>query len=155
MMKRHRLYEDKLPTKLPIVLSPKLVNEMDVIYDYNQDNHNDLYQWYSYIDNVQNCVSNRVIAWDYNCKHIRFPNGTFFIRDFGYNVGYTIKTNKQNQTYVYVFMMNLKPEEFGLKVPTKLGENKQICKLPKRICLTESQLKYIIKETIIRILLSA
>ena len=154
-MRRNRLNEDWYVPKLPVKFSNKINNMIRLIESYNEDDFQSLSNWTDYLISVKDYISNRVIAWDYNSKHIRFPNGTFFIRDFGYNVGYTIKTNKQNQTYVYVFMMNLKPEEFGLKVPTKLEENKQICKLPKRICLTESQLKYIIKETIIRILLSA
>lgn len=150
MMKRYRLYEDKLPTRLPVVFSPKLVKEMDVIYDYNQNNQNGLFQWYSYIDDVQNYVSNRVIAWDYNNKHIRFPNGTFFVRDLDYNVGYSIKTNEQNQIYAYVFMMNLKLEEFGLKTPSTLQEDK-VC----RMIIRESQLRQIIRETVRSILLTS
>ncbi len=43
-----------------------------------------------------------------------------FISDFDYNIGYTIKTNNTTQQqYVYVFMANLKPDEFGLIVPQK------------------------------------
>ena len=116
-MKKCQLYEDKLPSKLPIVFSSKIRKTMEAIYDFNQDKSNNLFQWYSYIDDVQSYISNRVIAWDYSNRHIRFPNGAFYIRDFNYNVGYTIKESN-DYTYVYVFMLNLKPEEFGLKVPS-------------------------------------
>ena len=95
---------------------------MDTIHTLNQDKIENLYQWYSYIDEVQNYISNRVIAWDYNSRHIRFPNGAFFIKDFDYNVGYTIKNNAQNQTYVYVFMMNLKtlkPQKITSKITSR------------------------------------
>ena len=90
-------------------------------------------------------LSNPVIAWDYVGRHTQFPNGAKFIRDFNYNIGYTIKTNDtSNRTYVYVFMLNLNPEEFGLKVPPTLKENK--------IVLTESNLRKIISETLKRLL---
>ena len=142
-MKKYRLYEDKLPSKLVVILSPKITKEIDTIHKLNQDKIENLYQWYSYIDEVQNYISNCVIAWDYNSRHIRFPNGAFFIKDFDYNVGYTIKNNAQNQTYVYVFMMNLKTEEFGLKVPN-VNEG--------RITITRKDLKNIINECVDRCL---
>ena len=99
---------------------------MEEIYRLNSNKVNELYQWYSYIDDVQNYVSNRAVAWNYGEGNIRFPNGALFIKDFDYNVGYTIKTNKYTeQTYVYVFMMNLKTEEFGLKRPPVIQESKK------------------------------
>ncbi len=66
-------------------------------------------------------------AWDYTHRFSRFPNGSIFIKDFDYNIGYAIKTNNTtNQPYVYVFMVNLKPQEFGLIVPPTLRENRDI-----------------------------
>lgn len=54
-------------------------------------------------------------------RYPRFPNGAIFIKDFGYNVAYTIQTDyTTNQPYVYVFKVNLKPKQFGLM------ENKNI-----------------------------
>lgn len=47
---------------------------------------------------------------------IIFANGAIFIRDFGYNVAYTIQTNYvTNQAYVYVFKVNLNSKQFGLR----------------------------------------
>ena len=70
-------------------------------------------------------MSNPVIAWDYTNRFSRFPNGTRFIKDFDFNVGYAVKTNSTTkQPYVYVFMVNLRPEEFGLEIPPTLKENR-------------------------------
>ena len=151
-MNRDRLYEEKLPRKFTVILSPKTIREMEEIYRLNSNKVNELYQWYSYIDDVQNYVSNRAVAWNYNGRNIRFPNGALFIKDFDYNVGYTIKTNKYTeQTYVYVFMMNLKTEEFGLKRPPVIQESKK----KRQIVIKESQLHSIIHKTIRRLLLRA
>ena len=40
---------------------------MEKIYRLNSNKVNELYQWYSYIDDVQNYVSNRAVAWNYIC----------------------------------------------------------------------------------------
>ena len=151
-MNRDRLYEEKLPRKFTVILSPKIIREMEEIYRLNSNKVNELYQWYSYIDDVQNYVSNRAVAWNYQAGNIRFPNGALFIKDFDYNVGYTIKTNKYTeQTYVYVFMMNLKTEEFGLKRPPVIQESKK----KRQIVIKEFQLHSIIHKTIRRLLLRA
>mgnify|MGYP004446041767 CR=1 FL=1 len=115
---------------------------MDVIYYYNRDRANELLQWYSYLNKLQDYVSNRVIAWDYNNRHTRLPNGTCLITDFDYNIGYAIKTNKgSDYTYVYIFMLNLKLDEFGLKVPHINGNTNRMIKnaLNKRLYYEPSQ----------------
>lgn len=118
MKRKFKLYEDKDTYKFTVVLSPKINKDMDVIYDINQNKTKELRKWYTYIDEVKEYVSKREIAWNYNKRNIKFPNGTYFIKDFDYNVGYTIKSDKTTHNpFVYIFMINLKPEEFGLKVP--------------------------------------
>ena len=49
---------------------------MEKIYRLNSNKVNELYQWYSYIDDVQNYVSNRAVAWNYNGRKY-----VFFISD--------------------------------------------------------------------------
>ena len=141
-MTLHYLNEENLPPKLPIRFSSEIYKEIYSIIDYNQNNTVALSQWDNYIEGIKSYISNRSIAWDYNSRYAKFPNGTRFIRDFDYNVGYTIKQGNKYGTYVYVFMINLKPEEFGLKVPSTLKENKQ------SIRLTESYLYRIIEESV-------
>lgn len=92
-------------------------------------------------------LSNPVLAWDYTNRYSRFPNGGRFIREFDYNIGYIIKTNNiTQQSYVYVFMVNLNPQEYGLKLPPTLNENKKI------IPITECHIKHIVRETLKRYL---
>lgn len=141
-MKRFLVKEDKLSSKLAVRFSSRIAKEINSIDDYNQYNVDALYQWRDYLDGIKRYISNPVIAWDYTNRYSRFPNGAVFIDDFDYNVGYFIKTdNITNQPYVYVFMVNLNPESFGLKVPSTLKENKSIR-------LTESQLRHIIRKTL-------
>lgn len=125
-MTKRCLYEDRLPQKLSVIFSPKITKQIIDIDAYNSNNTNGLSQWHDYLDGMKSYISNPVIAWDYTNRHQRFPNGTMFISDFDYNIGYTIKSNNTTQQqYVYVFMANLKPNEFGLKIPQMLKESIQ------------------------------
>ena len=120
------LNEDRLPSKLRIVWSSALLKEITDIRDYNQDNPNGFNQWRDYLDGIASYIANPVIAFDYTNRYSRFPNGAIFNRDFNYNVAYVVKTDKYtNQPFVYVFKVNLNPEEFGLKVPSSANESKQ------------------------------
>ena len=119
-MRQHYLNEDKLPPKLPISFSAKISKQINAIYACNQDNTDALCQWDEYIEGLKSYISNRSIAWDYNNKYPRFPNGAIHLEELGYDVTFIVKTShRTNRSYVYVFMLNLKPKEFGLKVPPK------------------------------------
>lgn len=151
-MKFH-IDEEKLPTKLLVTFSNKISLYIDAIDDYNKNNIEALTQWYEYIDTIKSYISNPVIAWDNMWRYQHYPNGTTYIRDFGFNVGFTIKTsNRTHHNYVYVFKVNLKPEEFGLKVPPILNENKQHTSDKIIYRIKESQLRRIIQESIKQIL---
>lgn len=144
--------EDRLPRKLSVVTSNDINKTIEAIDTYNQDNEDGLFQWHNYLDGIRNYISNPVIAWDYMGRYSHFTNGAIFIRDFDYNVGLIVKVSKiTHQAYVYVFRINLNPEEFGLKVPPTLNENAQsTTKIVYH--LKESQLRRIIRESISRIL---
>ena len=119
-MKQCLVSEDKLPQKLSVITSPKISKQIEVIDNYNQNNIDALSQWNEYIEGLKSYISNRSIAWDYNNKYPRFPNGAIHLEELGYDVTFIVKTSHiTNRSYVYVFMLNLKPEEFGLKVPPK------------------------------------
>ena len=115
-MRQIFLIEEKLPPKLPVRFSYKIFKQIKTIYNKNQDNINALSQWYEYIDSLKSYISNRSIAWDYACQYPRSPKGAIHIRDLGFDVTFIVKVNKKtNESYVYVFKVDLKPEEFGLE----------------------------------------
>lgn len=115
-MRLHYLNEDNLSPKLPISFSAKISKQINAIYACNQDNTDALCQWDEYIERLKSYISNRSIAWDYNNKYPRFPNGAIHIRDLGFDVTFIVKVNQTtNENYVYVFKLDLKPKEFGLK----------------------------------------
>ena len=143
--------EDKLPPKLPVIFSKKITNEIDVIGYYNRNSDDKLSMWHDYLNGIMNYISNPAIAWDNTNRYIHFPNGATYIKDFDFNVGFTIRTNC-NKSYVYVFTINLKPEEFGLKVPPILNENKQHTSDKIIYRIKESQLRRIIRESIKKVL---
>ena len=153
-----KLYEDTLPKSLNVIFSSKINKEIIFIKNYNQNNTEALAKWYNYIEEIKKYVSNRSIAWDYADRIRTFRNGTKFIGDFNYNVGYTVKWNS-HEAYVYIFMINLNPQEFGLKIPPTLKENKTIytntimnTQNKQTVRLTETQLKRIINESVKQIL---
>jgi len=154
-MKRYELNEDRLPSKLTVLFSQKIRREIESIEIQNQNNIDGLYKWRDYLNGITNYLSNPVIAFDYTNRYSRFPNGAIYNRDFDYNVGYVVKTNNStNQLFVYVFMINLKPDEFGLKVPSNIKENKQYNtnRVNQTIYLKESELKQMIEESVRNIL---
>ena len=125
-MKQYWLKEDKSPSNLLVNFSSKIVMKINTIGAYNQHNKVALSQWSEYLDGMKSYLSKSVIAWDNMDRYPRLRNGGRFIRDFDYNVGYTIiNDNTTSQPFVYVFMANLKPQEFGLKIPPTLIENKE------------------------------
>lgn len=155
MIKRYELNEDRLPPKLTVLFSQKIRREIESIEIRNQNNIDGLYKWRDYLNGIRSYISNPAIAFDYTNRYSRFPNGAIYNRDFDYNVGYVIKTNNStNQLFVYVFMVNLKPNEFGLKVPSNIKENKQYNtnRVNQTIYLKESELKQMIEESVRNVL---
>jgi hypothetical protein len=75
---------------------------------------------------------------------LHFKNGAILLKDFGCNAAYYIKTYNTRLPYVYIFKINLKTDEYGLKVSPALNENKKI------ILLTVSHIKHIVRETLRR-----
>lgn len=143
-----RLYEDKRPSKLYVRFSEQINQNINLIWANNQSNTEALSQWFDYIEGIKRWLSNPSIAWDYVNRFAKFPNGSRYIQDFNYNIGYTVKTN-QYGAYVYVFMINLKPQEFGLKT---IRENKifnNTMKTNKKVIrLTEADLHCLIEEAV-------
>ena len=151
-MRERCLNEDKLPQRLPVVSSKKINAEITAIETYNQNNREGISQWRDYLNGLKNYISNPVIAWDYANRYHHTKKGAIYLNELGYNAIFMVLTNNQTQqAYVYLFWIDLKPEEFGLKVPPTLNENKQpITKIV--YCLSEKQLRNIIKESIKKVL---
>ena len=146
-MKRYYLIEENLPPKLPLSFSSKIKKQINLIKDYNQDNPDSLSQWYEYIDNLKNYISHRKIAWDYANRYTHFPNGAVHLVELGFDASFIVSIDKvRNINYVYVFRMDLKPQEFGLKIPPTT-EHKQCI-----LRLTESQFKEYLVEKIEKVL---
>lgn len=136
-MKRQRIKEDKVLPKLPVLFSSKIMGTINKVKMKNSNCPEKLLQWYEYIDSIKSHISNPVIAWDNANKFRQFPNGAKFIPDFDFNIGYVIKTNKQTQqNYVYVFMVNLKIQDYDL------NESKSV------IRISETELKRMITESV-------
>lgn len=144
------LREDKRPSKLPVKFSPKILSQIQTIENYSQNNNNAISLWLDYIDGIKNYISNPAIAFDYADRFPQFPNGAKFINDFNYKVAYVVKTdNNAIQPYVYVFMLNLNLEEYGLKMPMGIREmfNNNLIKR-RHIRLTEGEVCSMVRECV-------
>lgn len=125
-MKQHYLYEDKKPLKIPVIFSPEIIEKMELIANHNRDKKEELTEWYNDIEGVKSYISNPTIAWDYRGKCRRSLNGELHLKELGHEVLYSIKTDKNtDKNYVYILKLNLKPDEFGLDIPSDLKEDKQ------------------------------
>ena len=146
-MTQYYIKEDKLPQNLSVRFSAAINERIKTIANFNRYNTEAMFQWYNYLDGIKRYLSKRTIAWDNMGRYTRWPNGTRFISDLGYNVGYSILNDKiTNKDFVYIFKVNLAPEEYGLKLPPTLNENKKI------IPLTESHIRQMVRETLRRYL---
>jgi hypothetical protein len=116
MIEQYRPNEDRLPPKLSLRFSSKIAQQIRRINVLNKHNIEALNNWKEYLRWIKRYLSDSTIAWDNMGRYPRFPNGAIFIRDFGYNVACIIQIdNTTNLPYVYVFKVNLKPREFGLR----------------------------------------
>lgn len=140
---RNYLKEDRLPKKLNVIFSADILNKMDTIENFNQNNIEGISQWYKYIEGLVSYISNPVIAWDYTNRFAHFPNGAIVIKELGYDVAFIVKTDRINNiNYVYVFKINLYPEKYNLKTPPSLNEQRTLLRL------TEHQLRCLIKQCV-------
>ena len=130
-------------SKITVKISSEIENTINNIQYRNRNNEDALSQRIEYLRGIENYISNPVIAWDNMGRFIHTPNGVTYINELGMNVGFTIETdNETDKTYVYIFYLDLKIEDFGLNESI----NKNI------IHLTSSDLKRIIKESVKRII---
>lgn len=143
-MRQRRVDEDILPKKMSVRFSAKVTSKIDSIISRNQNNKQAISQWLEYLETVKNYVSNPVIAWDYTDRNVQFPNGARYIRDFDFNIGYSIIADYTTDIpFVYIFMVNLNHHEFGLKESTYKGEV---------IAITETDLRKMVKECIRKVI---
>lgn len=119
-MTKNYVKEDNSSSGLPVKFSVKIANKINVIYEYNQNNINGLSKWLDYLEWLKIYMSKRSVAWDYANQNTKFPNGTRYVNKL--DIGYTVKCDAKG-AYVYIFMLNLKLQEFGLKEPESLYEN--------------------------------
>lgn len=134
-----RFNEKNIPSRIIVGFSKEISNRIESIYKYNQGNEA-LIQWSEYLATIRKYISNPSIAFDYKHSSVHFRNGAILLKDFGCDAIYYIKTNGNHPPYVYIFKINLKTDEYGLKVPPTLQEGKSVVRL------TESDLRFIVTE---------
>ena len=125
-MKLDNINEDKKPQKLDVTYSTEIAEKILQISEYNKNKKEELAEWYNDIEGLRSYISNPSIAWDYNGKCKQTTNGALHLKELGHEVSYSIKTDKNTgKNYVYIFKLDLKPDEFGLDIPSDLKESKQ------------------------------
>lgn len=153
MSRKLSMNEDILPQKIPLIYSARIRREIKDAMDANQNNQEGLSKWKEYVDGITDYVSNRSIAFDYRNAYPHFQNGATFINDFGYNVGFNfIEDSTTGQLMIFVFMVNLNLEEFGLKEPQNEQNNnmEKLIHMERKHQINEARLKRIVSESISR-----
>lgn len=153
MSRKLSINEDILPQKIPLIYSARIRRKIKDVMDANQNNREGLSKWKEYVDGITDYVSNRSIAFDYRNAYPHFQNGATFINDFGYNVGFNfIEDSTTGQLMIFVFMVNLNLEEFGLKEPQNEQNNnmEKLIHMERKHQINEARLKRIVSESISR-----
>lgn len=140
-MKKTYLCEEEKPKKLYISVSSRIRNNINNIYAFNQENFSSLSQWSEYLKNLENYISNPVIAFDYSNRLFHYPNGAIHLVEMGYDVTYITKTNNNGQVYVYIFKIDFKLNDFGLKDP-ELNEKLNHQQVYNLLCECYRKLEY-------------
>ena len=147
--RRPILNEGKHPHPLPVCLSKRIKNYIHRIERFNWDKQEAVTRWREYINTVINYIEQPSVAFDYAGRAWCTHYCTMFNYDLGYNIGYKIMVDNYDEAFVFVFKMNLQPENFGLLIPqTKKKHSSQ-----KIYTVTEPKLRHIIKEAVRQILI--
>lgn len=159
-MNQKTINEDTQSPRLQVRFSDELESEIKSIYEINQDNTQALTEWNEYLNEIINFMSYRSIAWDYANEHLKTSENTRFVSAFNYNVDYSIEIDSDG-AYVYIFQLDFKLKDFGLKAPFDLIDNQNkenlncninTMKNKKVIRLTESRLHKMIQESTRKVL---
>lgn len=128
-MKQFQIKEER--PKLPVRFSQEIANEIEWINFRNFGNDEALSQWNDYIEGIILHISDPVIAWDNMNRYRHTSNEETFIKENGMDVGFLIEIdNDTNQSFVYVFYLDLNIDEFGLVESKQRG---------KKLIITEQQ----------------
>lgn len=149
MANQYLLNEDNLPPKLPVIFSEEIINEIEVIKEYNQFEKEGLIKLDSYIKWIGNHISNRAIAFDYGNNFRRESDGTTTIYDMG--VSFCVKEGTDG-TFIEISWLHFNLEEFGLEIPVWESKQYNRNRMKHSIHLIESDLKRMIDESVKRVL---
>ena len=143
-MKRYCLNEDVKLKKLPVRFSDELAEKMDDVVFYNRFEVENLNEWINDIVGITSWLSNPAIAWDNRNVFIHYNNESTYISRYGILFQILNYIDKQGveHNFVYVLDVDIKPQNYNLRVPPYLCENK------KTISITESRIKRVVRETL-------
>ena len=143
-MKTWQLAEDKLSPRLPVIISPEIDKEISTIESKNIDNEYAITQWRDCLSVIINQISKPSIAWDNVGIYQHESNGETHANIFGHDISFTIETDRMGKNYVDIFYFDLKPEDYGLR--------EEIQRRKVSLLISESQLRFIIRESLKKIL---
>lgn len=135
--------EDRLPQRLPVIISSAIQYEMTSIERRNMQDEDAICQWKDALSAVILQVSNPSIAWDNLGRFRHNANGETYANIYGHDIAYTIQTDNDGKNYVEIFYFDLSPEEYNLR---ERKYKKGV------LIINESSLRSIIRESLQRIL---
>ena len=147
-MIRYCLNEDIRLEKLPVRYSDELKARIEDVVFYNKFESENINQWVNDLKGIVSWLSNPAIAWDNQNEFIHYDDGEIYIKKYGilFEILNYIDMQGVEHNFVYVLDVDINPQDYNLKVPPYLNENKRI------IPLTESHIRHIVRETLRRYL---
>jgi hypothetical protein len=123
--KMNLLMEINQLLKLPTYFSSEFDDKIDEIIWYNQFEEEGRKQLKDELETILSHISNRAIALSYSDGGREDINRTIFKIILGHNVAYKIVADND---FVSICIENIEfnVEDYGLKVPPTLGENKNV-----------------------------
>ena len=115
---------------------------------YNRFDTENLKEWINDLIGITNWVSNPAIAWDNRNEFIHQNNGDTYISRYGilFEILNYVDEQGVEHNFVYVLDVGIYPQNYNLRVPPYLCEDKKI------IYITESHIKHIVRDTLRRYL---
>ena len=143
-MMRYCLHEDFRLEKLPIRYSDGLKEKIEDVIFYNKFEYENLNQWVNDLKGIVSWLSNPAIAWDNRNEFIHHNNGDTYISRYGilFKILNYMDEQGVEHNFVYVLDVGINPQNYNLRVPPYLYENK------KTLSITESCIKHIVRETL-------
>lgn len=155
MTKQHILKEETLEPEFNVYETLPVYKYLDRIYACNKDKYSAVEEFKRCLSTIKHHLSYRCMALGYPDNVTKISNQIMKFNELGITVTYESLPNDNNhgECYVNIIRIDVDFNYFGLTKPMPINRKWQRNESLQRKCvIKESQLRWIIRETICRVL---